>query len=104
MVLAERLAYHLQGNVRWRITGGNPVGSASDGSPIVIDLFCGAGGLSDGLSQAGFKPIVGIDFDRHAIATYKANHPESLALHRDITTITAEELIAAAGGKEVDLI
>ena len=80
------------------------MGSAKDGSPIVIDLFCGAGGLSDGLSQAGFKPVVGIDFDRHAIATYKANHPDSLALHRDIATITAEELVDAAGGKDVDLI
>ena len=42
----------------------------SDGSsPVVIDLFCGAGGLSEGLAQAGFRPVVGVDFDAHAAAT-----------------------------------
>ncbi|HEY2584498.1 MAG TPA: DNA cytosine methyltransferase, partial [Tepidisphaeraceae bacterium] len=64
----------------------------SDGSPTVIDLFCGAGGLSNGLEQAGFRTIAGIDFDRHAIGTYRVNHPNALALHRDIATVTSDEL------------
>ena len=39
----------------------------------VVDLFCGAGGLSLGFKQAGFRPAMAFDFDRHACATYAAN-------------------------------
>lgn len=78
--------------------------SDSDGSPILIDLFCGAGGLSNGLTQAGFRPILGIDFDKVAMATYRANHPRSKSLERDIATVKSSELLAAASNREVDLI
>lgn len=40
-----------------------------------IDLFSGAGLLGYGFMQAGFKPILALDLDRHAIATYNLNHP-----------------------------
>jgi DNA (cytosine-5)-methyltransferase 1 len=73
-------------------------------SPIVIDLFCGAGGLSDGLSQAGFRPVVGIDFDSNAVASYAANHPNSTSICRDIANVSSIELNDAVGGREVDLI
>jgi|SRR5580765_1885179 len=73
-------------------------------SPIAVDLFCGAGGLSDGLEQAGFRPVLGIDFDRHALATYKANHPNSRAMLRDIAEVNSADLIEAAEGRDIDLI
>lgn len=73
-------------------------------APILVDLFCGAGGLSTGLEQAGFRPILGLDYDRHAIATYAKNHPGTVALHKDVSKVTAKELLAAADGKEIDLI
>lgn len=41
--------------------------------PKVIDLFCGAGGLSLGLSQAGFEVVYALDNDPDSIATYSAN-------------------------------
>ncbi len=74
------------------------------GSPIVVDLFCGAGGLSDGLHQAGFQPVVGVDFDKHAIATYQANNPGSVALHRDIATVTVDDICRSVNGSEVELV
>jgi DNA (cytosine-5)-methyltransferase 1 len=40
--------------------------------PIAVDLFCGAGGLSLGLQEAGFEIVLGVDKDRHAIATHKS--------------------------------
>ena len=40
-----------------------------------IDLFCGAGGLSVGLEQEGFRPVVAVDKDRSAILTYRFNRP-----------------------------
>ena len=29
-----------------------------------IDLFCGAGGFTIGFSKAGWKPLLGVDFDK----------------------------------------
>lgn len=44
--------------------------------PNLIDLFAGAGGLSLGLSQAGFRIIFANDIDKSALRTYSFNHPE----------------------------
>jgi len=40
-----------------------------------IDLFCGAGGLSVGLEQEGFRPVMAIDKDASALLTYRFNRP-----------------------------
>lgn len=42
----------------------------------LVDLFCGAGGLSLGFKQLGFKTLLANDFDSLCIETYKYNHPE----------------------------
>ena len=39
-----------------------------------IDLFCGAGGLSQGIHDAGFEILWGIDHEENAKPTYEANH------------------------------
>ena len=41
---------------------------------LFIDLFCGAGGFSYGLEQAGHKCVLGVDHDKDAIETFKLNH------------------------------
>jgi DNA (cytosine-5)-methyltransferase 1 len=41
--------------------------------PTAIDLFCGAGGLSLGLQEAGFQVLVGADNDQRAVETHTAN-------------------------------
>ena len=46
---------------------GNP--DLADFQYDFIDLFCGAGGLSVGLEQEGFRPVVAVDKDRSAILT-----------------------------------
>ncbi len=38
-----------------------------------LDLFCGAGGLSLGLEDAGFRVLVGADSDASAVETHVAN-------------------------------
>jgi DNA (cytosine-5)-methyltransferase 1 len=43
--------------------------------PTAVDLFCGAGGLSLGLRDAGFKVVVGVDSDREAIETHASLFP-----------------------------
>lgn len=39
----------------------------------VLDLFSGCGGLSLGFKWAGFTPVLGVEFERNAAATYAAN-------------------------------
>jgi DNA (cytosine-5)-methyltransferase 1 len=42
----------------------------------VLDLFAGAGGLSEGLHQTGgFNTVMAVEMDRHAAATFSLNHP-----------------------------
>lgn len=41
--------------------------------PTAVDLFCGAGGLSLGLEEAGFRVIAGADRDEVALETHRAN-------------------------------
>lgn len=58
----------------------------------VIDLFCGAGGLSEGFRLAGFNIIKGIDFDKSSIQTYNKNFGEGKGICADISNITKSEI------------
>lgn len=46
------------------------------GAPRIVDLFCGAGGLSLGFSQEGFSIAFANDIEPCCIDTYAHNHPE----------------------------
>ena len=46
-----------------------------DRRPRAVDLFCGAGGLSIGLSDAGYDVVMGVDSDPVALETYAGLHP-----------------------------
>ena len=45
-------------------------------NPTVVDFFCGAGGLSAGLAQAGYKTVLANDIEKVCCETYRYNHPE----------------------------
>lgn len=49
-----------------------------------IDFFCGGGGMTCGLRQAGIDVIAGVDFDENAKETYEFNNPGSVFVHRDV--------------------
>ena len=71
----------------------------------VLDLFCGAGGLSYGFESAGFDILVGIDNDAKALETFELNHKGSKSICGDITQITYDEHIKPLlGGKQIDVI
>lgn len=71
-----------------------------------IDLFCGAGGLSEGFRQAGFHVLAGQDFDEQAGATFSRTHPEASFVGGPIQQVAAQRLLKAAGMRrgEVDVI
>jgi DNA (cytosine-5)-methyltransferase 1 len=57
-----------------------------------VDIFCGAGGLSLGLKNAGWTPVLGLDHWQDAVATYSQNFDDHPVLNRDITTVSEREL------------
>ena len=61
--------------------------------PRAADLFCGAGGLSVGLSEAGYDVVLGVDSDRVALETYAGLHP-GLVLCRDLSEREALDEVA----------
>lgn len=73
-----------------------------------IDAFCGAGGLSLGLSKAGLNVIFGFDFDAKCIDTLQANpkHVRHRFLRSDVKDMLGGNLLKIAGLKkgELDLL
>jgi len=63
----------------------------SDG-PVVVDLFAGAGGISHGLTEAGYTVALAVDNDEHASDTYRLNHPE--IPHKRVLCSDASDLIS----------
>ena len=58
--------------------------------PTMVDFFAGAGGLSCGFTQAGFRVCFANDFEEVCVRTYRYNHPElpaSQVLKEDIRKI-----------------
>jgi len=50
----------------------------------LIDLFCGAGGFTEGFKQVGFNPIFANDQSLDAVITYTYNHPEAIVSDANI--------------------
>ena len=80
--------------------------SVDDDSLKMIDLFCGAGGLSLGFSQEGFITSLANDIQDCCVDTYAHNHPETPRDHivlGDIKDVVKnlDELLA---GRRVDIV
>lgn len=69
----------------------------------VVDLFCGAGGLSEGMRMAGCQVIGGVDCDPDAMATFALNFPDALAVTGDIRNDAVFSKVARAAG-EADVL
>ena len=62
-----------------------------------IDLFSGCGGVSCGLTLSGFTVKAAVEIEQKAIDIYTAYEPLSKVkvLHKDICTVSGEELLKA---------
>lgn len=62
-----------------------------------FDFFCGAGGLTRGLTAAGFNVLAGFDVDACCRDSYEQNNPGSRFVSVDIRDITTNDLKRYAG-------
>lgn len=60
--------------------------------PSAIDLFCGCGGLTQGLRDAGFEVLGAVDNDGYALEAYCANHKGVRVWSADIRHISAAQM------------
>lgn len=69
----------------------------------VLDLFCGAGGLSNGFQKAGFNIVAGIDNWQDALDTFALNHSHSIALNEDLDNLDINSLNSKVNQK-IDIV
>lgn len=77
-----------------------------DKKRCMVDLFCGAGGLSLGFVQEGFYAALANDIEACCVDTYAHNHPETPRDHiiqGDIRDVVAD-LEQLMEGKTVDVV
>lgn len=63
-----------------------------------VEIFAGGGGLAVGLDRAGFRAVAAIEIERHAAATFKANHPNVQVFRQDVREISGQTLLDLGGG------
>lgn len=63
-----------------------------DQTPDVTDLFCGLGGSSTGLAEAGFRIRLVMNHSRIQVAAHAANHPQAEHLVEDINAFDKRSL------------
>lgn len=69
----------------------------SKDAPTVISLFAGCGGSSLGYSMAGYRELLAVEWDDHAVETFKLNFPDVPVWHGDIAQLSVEECLRIAG-------
>ena len=81
--------------------------SVRSNAPTVVDLFAGAGGLSEGFTRAGFRVVLALDQDPAARRTYWLNHPalpDDRLLTRDVRDLKPGELRKLVGRRPLDVL
>lgn len=80
--------------------------NVNDDSLKMIDLFCGAGGLSLGFTQEGFITSLANDIQDCCVDTYAHNHPETPRDHIVLGDIkdVVKNLDDLLAGRNVDIV
>ena len=73
-------------------------------SIAAVDLFCGAGGLTHGLVDAGVPVVAGVDFDEACRHPYEANHEGIAFYQQDVAKLEACEVAKWFGDAPVRVL
>jgi len=69
-----------------------------------IDLFSGCGGLSEGLRQAGFNVVAGVEVDKYATKTYRMNHLDTTLFESDIRKLNTKKIVELLNDEPLHLL
>jgi len=72
--------------------------------PTVVDLFCGAGGMSEGFRMAGYRILLGIEADKAAAETYRNNNRNTKLIVGDIGLVSGTKILEELKGEKVDVV
>lgn len=77
----------------WATSATSAGGSADRAGTLrTIDLFCGAGGITEGFHQAGYNSLYGNDSMPEAIETFHHNHPGAIADCRLVESVDPADI------------
>lgn len=62
----------------------------------MVDLFAGAGGLSLGFKQAGYRILSAVEVSKHHAETYQQNFPDIKVHREDIQDVNAQTFMGVA--------
>lgn len=62
-----------------------------------VDFFCGGGGMSYGMQQAGIKMLAGIDYEISCKETYETNILEAEFIHANVFELQEQDLESRLG-------
>lgn len=65
--------------------------------PVAIDLFCGAGGMSEGITQAGFHIVFSNEINEASAKTYRNRHEQLGLFHGENTYLSVEDIRELSG-------
>lgn len=88
-------------------TANKPAASGLQANPsnhAVVDLFCGAGGLTHGFVLEGLDVRAGVDLDPACRFPYETNNGKARFVERDISKVTTAELKGLFGNADVTIL
>lgn len=69
----------------------------------VVDLFCGAGGLTHGLQKAGLDVVAGYDIDATCRFAYEKNN-KSLFVQKSVSELSKDEIVKHFNGAKIKVL
>lgn len=95
----SRLSYPARLQDAWR----RHLAPKRSDAPTVISTFAGCGGSSLGYSIAGYRELLAVENQKHAVATFRANFPHVAVADGDIATLTVAAILKQTGLRRGEL-
>lgn len=77
--------------------------NTGENGPIVVSTFAGTGGSSLGYQMAGFKELLAVEWDNHAVENFQNNFGHVDVYHGDIADLSVNEAKSRTGLAEGEL-